>query len=566
VSGTSLGLIDKQIMWSRLIAVVEQQAQTLQRTAFSTIVRESGDLAAGVFDADGRMLAQAVTGTPGHINSMALAVGHVIDHYPIPTMQPGDVFIHNDPWMGTGHTNDFSLTTPCFLDDTLVGFLACNSHLMDIGGLRDMSSSTDVFMEGLYLPILKIVEGGVLNETLMAVIEANTRQPVETVGDVYSLMNCNDVGCARLLEMMDEFGLEELDELADHIIDTSRQAVQASIAELPKGTWQASLIIDGQGEPVELKAALTVSEDRIHVDYSGSAGMTKNNFNVPFCYTLAYTSYALGCIIARDIPNNAGSLEPRTVSAPAGSIVNAIKPAAVVSRHLIGLMLPDLVFGCLRQAIPERVPAEGSGVLWIIGASGPKSSPPRFGEDFIVSVVTTGGMGALPFRDGLSATGFPSGVRGGPIEVFESMSTVIVWRKEYRQDSGGAGRMRGGLGQVIEMENGIDEPFFFNCAFERVKFAPRGFESGLDGAAGYVGLKSGSRLPSKGRHFIPSGERVLIMSPGGGGIGDPLARDRALIEGDLRCELISAATARDVYGLRVERPGAPEPAEEFQHG
>jgi N-methylhydantoinase B len=566
VSGTSLGLIDKQIMWSRLIAVVEEQAQTLQRTAFSTIVRESGDLAAGVFDADGRMLAQAVTGTPGHINSMALAVGHVIDHYPIPTMQPGDVFIHNDPWMGTGHTNDFSLTTPCFLDDTLVGFLACNSHLMDIGGLRDMSSSTDVFMEGLYLPILKIVEGGVLNETLMAVIEANTRQPVETVGDVYSLMNCNDVGCARLLEMMDEFGLEELDELADHIIDTSRQAVQASIAELPKGTWHASLIIDGQGEPVELKAALTVSEDRIHVDYSGSAGMTKNNFNVPFCYTLAYTSYALGCIIARDIPNNAGSLEPRTVSAPAGSIVNAIKPAAVVSRHLIGLMLPDLVFGCLRQAIPERVPAEGSGVLWIIGASGPKSSPPRFGEDFIVSVVTTGGMGALPFRDGLSATGFPSGVRGGPIEVFESMSTVIVWRKEYRQDSGGAGRMRGGLGQVIEMENGIDEPFFFNCAFERVKFAPRGFESGLDGAAGYVGLKSGSRLPSKGRHFIPSGERVLIMSPGGGGIGDPLARDRALIEGDLRCELISAATARDVYGLRVERPGAPEPAEEFQHG
>jgi N-methylhydantoinase B len=566
VSKTSLGLIDKQIMWSRLIAVVEEQAQTLQRTAFSTIVRESGDLAAGVFDAEGRMLAQAVTGTPGHINSMALAVGHVIDHYPIATMQPGDVFIHNDPWMGTGHTNDFSLTTPCFLDDTLVGFLACNSHLMDIGGLRDMSSSTDVFMEGLYLPILKLVEGGVLNKTLMAVIEANTRLPVETVGDVYSLMNCNDVGCARLLEMMEEFGLEELDEIADHIIDTSRSAVQAAIDKLPKGTWHASLTLDGQGEPIELKAALTVSDGRIHVDYSGSARMTKHNFNVPFCYTLAYTSYALGCIIARDIPNNAGSLEPRTVSAPSGSIVNAIKPAAVVARHLIGLMLPDLVFGCLRQAIPERVPAEGSGVLWIIGASGPKSSPPRFGEDFLVSVVTTGGMGALPFRDGLSATGFPSGVRGGPIEIFESMSTVIVWRKEYRRDSGGAGRMRGGLGQAIEMENGIDEPFYFNGAFERVKFAASGFAGGLDGGAGYVGLKSGGRLPSKGRHLIPVGERVLILSPGGGGIGNPLARDRALIEDDLDKELISAATAREVYGLGAERPGAPEPAQEFEDG
>jgi N-methylhydantoinase B len=566
VSETSLGLIDKQIMWSRLIAVVEEQAQTLQRTAFSTIVRESGDLAAGVFDADGRMLAQAVTGTPGHINSMALAVGHVIDHYPIATMQPGDVFIHNDPWMGTGHTNDFSLTTPCFLDDALVGFLACNSHLMDIGGLRDMSSSTDVFMEGLYLPILKIVEGGVLNETLMAVIQANTRQPVETVGDVYSLINCNDVGCIRLLEMMEEFSLEELDELADHIIDTSRGAVQAAINQLPKGTWQTSVTLDGQGEPIELKAALTVSDGRIHVDYSGSAGMTKHNFNVPFCYTLAYTSYALGCIIARDIPNNAGSLEPRTVSAPLGSIVNAIKPAAVVARHLIGLMLPDLVFGCLRQAIPERVPAEGSGVLWIIGASGSKRSPPRFGEDFLVSVVTTGGMGALPFRDGLSATGFPSGVRGGPIEIFESMSTVIVWRKQYRRDSGGAGRMRGGLGQAIEIENGIDEPFYFNGAFERVKFAPRGFDGGLDGAAGYVGLQSGSRLPSKGRHLIPSGERVLILSPGGGGIGDPLGRDRALIEADLRNELISEAAARDIYGLSAERPSAPEPAEEASHG
>jgi N-methylhydantoinase B len=568
VSEPRLGLIDKQIMWSRLIAVVEEQAQTLQRTAFSTIVRESGDLAAGVFDADGRMLAQAVTGTPGHINSMALAVGHVIEHYPIYAMQPGDVFIHNDPWMGTGHTNDFSVTTPCFRDDVLVGFLACNSHIMDIGGLRDMTSSTDVFMEGLYLPILKIVDGGVLDESLMAVIRANTRQPVETVGDVYSLMNCNDVGCTRLLEMMEEFTLDELDELADHIIDTSREAVKAEIAKLPKGTWHASMTIDGQDEPIELKAQLTVSDGHIHVDYTGSSGMTKRNFNVPICYTLAYTSYALGCIVARDIPNNAGSLEPRTVSAPEGSIVNAIKPAAVVSRHLIGLMLPDLVFGCLRQAIPERVPAEGSGVLWIVGASGPLSSPPRFGEDFIVSVVTTGGMGALPFRDGLSATGFPSGVRGGPIEIFESMSTVIVWRKQYREDSGGAGRRRGGLGQVIEMENGIREPFYFNGAYERTKFPARGFEGGLAGAPGYVGLTSGKALPSKGRHLIPPGERVLIMSPGGGGIGDPRRRDPALVEADLRNELISAASARDIYGLTAKPApvSEPEPAFEVSDG
>ena len=544
-------LIDTQIMWSRLIAVVEEQAQTLQRTAFSTIVRESGDLAAGVFDAQGRMLAQAVTGTPGHINSMALAVGHVIDHYPIATMQPGDVFIHNDPWMGTGHTNDISLTTPCFRDDMLVGFLACNSHLMDIGGLIDRVSSTDVFMEGLYLPILKLVDGGVLDETLMAVIRANTRQPVETVGDVYSLMNCNDVGCLRLLEMMDEFALEELDELADHIIETSREAVQAQIAKLPKGTWHASLSLDGQGEPVELKAALTISENNIHVDYTGSAAMTKRNFNVPLCYTLAYTSYALGCIIARDIPNNAGSLEPRTISAPEGCILNAIKPVAVISRSQVGLMLPDLVFGCLRQAIPDRVPAENTCALWGITILGPKTSPPKVNERFQVQVTTTGGMGALPFRDGLSATGFPSGVRGGSIEIFESMSTVIVWRKQYRQDSGGAGRMRGGLGQDIEMENGINEAFLYNTTYERVDHPARGVDGGGAGAAGVIRLRSGQHLAGKGQHLIPAGDRVIILSPGGGGIGDPRTRARAMVETDLANELISFEAARDLYGLEL---------------
>ncbi len=546
---TSASLIDKQIMWSRLIAVVEEQAQALQRTAFSTIVREFGDLAAGVFDARGRMLAQAVTGTPGHINSMALAVGHVIDHYPLHSMQPGDVFIHNDPWMGTGHTNDISLTTPCFIDDRLVGFLACNSHIMDIGGLIDRVSSTDVFMEGLYLPILKIVDGGVLDETLMAVIRANTRQPVETVGDVYSLMNCNDVGCERLIDMMTEFGLDELDELADHVIDTSRAAVQAEIAKLPQGTWHASLSLDGQGEAVELKAALTISDGHIHVDYTGSAGMSKRNFNVPICYTLAYTSYALGCIIARDIPNNAGSLEPRTVSAPEGCILNAIKPAAVISRSQVGLMLPDLVFGCLRQAIPDRVPAESTCALWGITILGPKTSPPKVNERYQVQVITTGGMGALPFRDGMSATGFPSGVRGGPIEVFEQMSTVIVWRKEYRQDSGGAGRMRGGLGQVIEMENGINEAFLYNTTYERVDHPARGVDGGGYGAAGVIRLSSGKRLAGKGQHLIPPGERVIIMSPGGGGIGDPRARDPALIERDLANELISPETAQELYGF-----------------
>ncbi len=548
---TTPGLIDLQVMWNRLLAVVEEQAQVCQRTAFSTIVRESGDLAAGVFDAQGRMLAQAVTGTPGHINSMALAVGHVIDAYPVETMCEGDVYIHNDPWMGTGHLNDISITTPCFYDGKLVGFLACNSHIMDIGGIADRSSSRDVFMEGLYLPILKIVDAGQVNESLMAVIRANTRQPVETVGDVYSLINCNAIGCERLTDMMREFGLDRLDALADHIIDTSREAVLTKIRALPKGTWHGELTLDGRDEPIHLKAALTITEDDITVDYAGSAGMTKYNFNVPLCYTLAYTSYALGIAIFGDIPNNAGSLAPRIVTAPEGCILNALKPAPVFARSQMGLMLPDLVFNCLRQVIPDRVTAENTCGLWGINVMGPWDSPAQIWNRYRIQVMTTGGMGALPYRDGMSATGFPSGVRGGPVEVFEQMSTLVIWRKELRADSGGAGEFRGGLGQWIELGNSIPEPFDFFAGYERIENPAKGAAGGCDGAAGALVLSTGETRGGKESFSVPAGARITVKSSGGGGSGDPRARDRDAVRRDLDWGLISPEAAREIYGLEA---------------
>jgi N-methylhydantoinase B len=399
-----------------------------------------------------------------------------------------------------------------------------------------------------------------VNESLMSVIRANTRLPVETEGDTYALISCNEIGCERLTQMMDEFSLEDLSELSDHIIDTSKAAMLEKIRELPRGRWSASLTLDGQDdEPVELRAALTVSDDGIDVDYTGTSKMVRHNFNVPLCYTLAYTSYALGCILARDIPNNAGSLEPRTVTAELGSIVHATKPAAVVQRHLIGLMLPDLIYGCLRQCIPERVPAEGAGVLWNISGMGPRQSPAVMGENFLVNIVTTGGMGALPSQDGLSATGFPSGVRGGPVEIFESMSTLVFWRKQFRAGSGGPGTTRGGLGQHIELGNCLEEAFTCITSYERVKHPARGFFDGHVGAAGYVGLASGEVLPGKGRHVVPKGDRIVILSPGGGGLGDPKRRDPRLVRQDVENELISAATAQDVHGVEMnERAAAAE--------
>ncbi|PKU22497.1 hydantoinase B/oxoprolinase family protein [Telmatospirillum siberiense] len=543
------GLIDRQIMWNRLISVVEEQAMTLQRTAFSSIVRESGDLSAGVFDLAGRMLAQAVTGTPGHVNSMALAVGHMLARHPAQTLAPGDVLITNDPWLGTGHTYDFTVVTPFFYRGRLSAFFACTSHIMDIGGVYQFTDSADVFMEGLYIPILKLVEAGRVNRTLMAMIRANTRNPVDTEGDTYSLIACNEVGCRRLERMMDEFGLEDLESLSSHILETSRNAVLTEIRRLPKGTWNHVLTLDGYEAPIHLQASLTVSDRGIHVDFTGSSATVRRNINVPLCYTLAYTCFGLACIVSRNIPNNAGSLAPFTISAPEGSIVNAQKPAPVACRHIVGLMLPDLVFGCLRQTIPERVPAESAGVLWGLNVRGYRSPRQIPGDEFTAGVVTTGGMGALPSRDGLSATGFPSGVRGGSIEIFETQSPVIVWRKEFRRDSGGAGRTRGGLGQTIELENGIDQPFLFNASVERVRFPAKGFAGGRDGAAGRLTLRSGEKLAGKGLHVIPAGDRLLIRSPGGGGLGEPKERNRDAVREDLREGLISPDAAKDIYGL-----------------
>jgi len=541
-------LIELQIMWNRLISVVEEQSQILIRTAFSPIVRECGDISAGVFDLKGRMLAQAVTGTPGHVNSMAESVKHFIRHFPIETMQPGDAYITNDPWMGTGHLNDFAITTPAFKDGRPVALLSCTSHLMDIGGIGFGPDATDVFMEGLYIPMLKLIDQGVVNETLMAMIRANTRLPVDTEGDTYSLAACNDVGARRLAEMMEEFGIDTLDTLAGHICDHSRAAVLAEIAKLPKGTWHSTMMVDGYDAPVTLAAALTISDDGIHVDYTGTSAASKFGINVPLSYTTAYTVFGLGCVVASAIPNNAGSLGPLTVSAPSGAILNAPKPAPVASRHVIGQMLPDVVFGCLRQIIPERVPAEGTSCLWNLNVRGHTRSGAGGNYGFSMAVTSNGGTGARFDKDGLSATAYPSGVRGTPVEIAETQTPLIFWRKELRPNSGGAGRTRGGLGQIIELGSGVDAPFELLAAFDRIAFPPRGRDGGKDGAAGYVGLKSGQTLKGKGFQTIPPGDRLVVMTPGGAGIGAPAERAEAAIAADIEEGLVSRDIAATVYG------------------
>ena len=541
-------LIDLQIMWNRLIAVVEEQAQVLIRTAFSPIVRECGDLSAGIFDLKGRMLAQAVTGTPGHVNSMAESVKHFIRHFPIETMKEGDVYITNDPWMGTGHLNDFVVTTPAFRNGKPVGLFSCTSHLMDIGGIGFGPDGTDVFMEGLSIPMLKLIDRGKVNETLMAMIRANTRLPVDTEGDTYSLAACNDVGAKRLSEMMDEFGIGSLDTLADYICSRSYDAVMAEIAKLPKGTWRNTMRIDGYDNPIDLIAAVTVSERGIHVDYEGTSPASRYGINVPHAYTTAYTVFGLGCVVASHIPNNAGSLAPLTVSAPAGCILNAPKPAPVAIRHVVGQMLPDVVFGCLRQIIPERVPAEGTSCLWNLIVRGETQSGSGRNYGFSMAITSNGGTGARFDKDGLSATAYPSGVRGTPVEIAETETPLIFWRKELRPDSGGPGRTRGGLGQTIELGSGIGATFEILAAFDRIDHPARGRDGGMDGAAGYIGLKSGKKMRGKGFQEIPPSDRLIVLTPGGAGIGEPGSREREKVAADLSEGNITPEIAASIYG------------------
>ena len=530
--------IQNQVMWNRLLSVVEEQGQTLVRTAFSPIVRECGDISAGVFDLEGRMMAQAVTGTPGHVNSMAESVKHFINHFPLNTMNEGDIFITNDPWMGTGHLNDFVLTTPCFKDNKIVGLFSCTSHLTDIGGLGVGPDATDIHMEGLYIPMLKLADRGVMNETLLKLVSQNTRQPVETEGDVYSLAACNDIGCKRLVEMMNEFEIDDLKNLSDFIYDKSLSAVENEIKKIPNGVYENSMMIDGFEKDIKLEAKLTVFDKSISVEYTGTSDKSKFGINVPLSYTKAYTCFGLSCLVSAEIPNNAGSLKPFEIDAPLGSILNAPYPAAVCARHIIGQMLPDVVFGCLEKAIPDKVPAEGASCLWNITFRGKTDRGTNNNSLFAVTAVVNGGTGARPNKDGLSATAYPSGVRGTPVEINEAVAPLLFLKKEYNPGSGGKGKYNGGLGQLIEIKSAIDEDMDLLASFDRIKFPARGRLNGSNGKPGQVSIKGKGKLNGKGTQVIKAGDILQIHTPGGAGYGDYLERDQVLLEKDLENEFL----------------------------
>ncbi|HEU4340602.1 MAG TPA: hydantoinase B/oxoprolinase family protein [Candidatus Binatia bacterium] len=537
-----------EVIWNRFLSVANEQQDTLIRTAFSTIVRESQDLACGMFDTKGRMIAQSISGTPGHINAMASSMRHFLAAFPPEKLAPGDVLITNDPWMTAGQINDITITTPIFRNGRPVALFANTCHSADIGGRILSAEAREVFEEGLRLPIMKLFDHGEPNQILMEIVRANVRQPDEVIGDFYAQTACNEAGGRALLETMEEFGLESVDWVAEEIIRRSEQAVRAEIQTLPNGEWTSETWSDGFEEPILIRCAVRVAGDEIFIDFSGSSPQSTRGINVVLNYTHAYASFAIKAAICPDVPHNEGSFRPVHVSAPPGSILNALDPAPVASRQVIGHFIPSAIFAALSGAMPGRLMAPGADPIWLTVWRGQNPS-------FTLTVFQVGGTGARPTKDGLNSVGFPSGVAGVPAEVIESLSPVVLKRRQLRPDSGGAGLWRGGLGQLTEFTRRGEGRWSVSSIADRTKYPATGLVGGKNGALGEVLMEDGKNLHAKALVELKSRDIVHLNLPGGGGYGDPFERDPQkvlwdVIEGYVSCD----AAAKD-YGVAVRYTG-----------
>jgi N-methylhydantoinase B len=545
VSESRLDPVLLEVLWNRLTSVVEEQARALMRTSFTSVVREAGDLSAGLFDRSGRMVAQAVTGTPGHVNAMATSVHHFLREIPAETLEEGDVMITNHPWQTSGHLNDFTVITPIFREGNIVAYFGNCCHALDVGGRGLGADARQVYEEGLFVPVTRLFIRGEPNEELFRVIRANVRAPFEVIGDLYAQAGSNDVGGARLVKMIEEFGLDDIEALSDEIRTRSERAMREAIDELPDGIYENEAYTDGFDEPIRLRVSVRVDGDEMVVDYEGSSPQSEHGINVVLNYTAAYTTFGVKCAISPEVPNNDGSFQPIRVTAPEGSILNALHPAPVGARHIIGHFLPGVIHGALEGTIPDRVLAQGADSLWNTQITGERES----GEPFTYVFFSGGGMGARPTGDGLSATAFPSGIRGVPAEVIESICPVIMHSREFRPDSEGPGRYRGGFGQEMEIGVRSHAPWILSAMYDRTRCPAQGIQGGSPGAKGAVRTGQGRELHPKRQQRIEAEERVILSLPGGGGFGFATERDPNRVAQDVSDGLVSAGRAREIYGV-----------------
>ena len=545
-----------EVLWNRLLSIANEQQNALMRTAFSTIVRESQDLACGVFDTRGQMIAQSLTGTPGHINPMATGAKHFLAAYPPASLHPGDVLITNDPWLTSGQINDMTVLTPVFDGhDRIVGYFANCCHAADAGGHIVSAEAHEVFEEGLRIPIMKLFERGEPNAVLLTLMRANVRTPDETVGDLYAQASCNAVGARSLLKMMAEFGLSSIDPLADAIIARSEQAMRTAIRQLPNGEYRHEVWSDGFEEPIRICVCVTIADEDIDIDFSGSSPQSARGINVVLNYTHGYASFAMKAAISPDVPHNEGAFRPVHVSAPRGSILNCAEPAAVASRHLIGHFIPGAIFGALAAVLPGRLMAGSADPVWMSIWRGRWANS---GDAAQTTLFQVGGTGARASKDGLNTTGFPSGVAGVPAEVLETLAPLVQHRRELRIDSGGAGEFRGGLGQATEFAYRGVGSWSLSAMIDRTRFGAPGFAGAGEGALSEFKLTAGAPLTRKSVLWFEHDAHIELNLPGGGGYGDPRARDPQAVLRDVIDGYVSIEAAARHYGVVIRYLGRPE--------
>ncbi len=526
-----------QVLWARLRALMNEAGATLRRTAFSFPTRESNDFATVMMDVHGDSIGQSAQSIPSFIATLPLTTKAILTTRRPEAWRPGDVVLTNDPWIGAGHLPDVSVVQPLFLDDRLVAFIGSITHVSDIGGMLFGGQSTTVFEEGLRFPPTLIQTADGPNQTFFDIIRANTRVPDEVIGDVHAMIAANDIAIRKVAQFLAEAGLHDLDTFGRDVQAFSEAAMRKAIAAVPPGVYRRTVFADGYDKPIRLQCAVHVNGDEVVVDYEGSSPEVPYPLNGVHNFTFAYSVYPLKCAIGPDIPNNSGTLRPFTVNAPQGSVLNCRYPAPVGLRHINGQYLQAAIFGALAEVIPEQVIAESGSPSVIAVISGKDAA----GESFVVYLYLSGGMGARATLDGLSAVNFPATITNVPVEVAEQAAPIVIECKELRTGSAGAGRQRGGFGQVVRIRNAAPSAITVSLLTDRLKQAPRGFAGGADGAIGSVYLESGKPIEPKGYTIVDLGDCVVIETPGGAGYGDPATRAAELIDGDRAVGLFAAA-------------------------
>lgn len=528
------------LIWRRIEGLVDQVAETFLRAAFSIVVRDNYDMAFSLFDGQGRLIAQSKRSIPSFTGTLPRTLDAIMEKFPVERLNPGDVIITNDPWIGTGHLNDISMAHPIFRDGRLIAFAASTAHTVDIGGAPS-PTARDRFEEGLCIPICKIVEGGVENETVIDFLKENLRMSGETLGDIRAQFAAYRDCTAKLSSLLDDENLDDLNTVADEIIARSEASMRRAISAMPDGTWQDEFQTDGFDEPLTIACAVTVAGDEMTLDFAGTSDQIPHPVNCVLNYTQAYARYAVKCVLDPEAPNNAGSLRPITVRAPEGCLLNATVPSPVWGRHLSGHYVPPAVLGALAKAAPEKAVAESGSPLWNVYFGGARPD----GETFVKMFFMNGGHGARSVGDGPGCLSFPSNVSNEPVEVFETQTPMLVTEKAFVPDTGGAGRYRGGNAQRIGFRSLSDTPITMTIRHERVKYPARGQLGGMPGSCG-VDLLNGEILAPKSRTALKKGDEVVFQMPGGGGLFPPSERDQVAIDADIASGLVTAGAQAEV--------------------